>query len=101
MRSGAALALALACACNTDASAPHLARGNVLVNTGHPQEAVAEYREAARLAPRSAQARERLGDALYDLGREPGGPAAHRDAPAVDPRSGPAPLRAAPRLRRT
>ena len=87
MRSGAALALALACACNTDASAPHLARGNVLVNTGHPQEAVAEYREAARLAPRSAQARERLGDALYDLGRKQEALAAYRDAAAVDPGS--------------
>ncbi len=87
MRSGAVLALALACACNTDASAPHLARGNVLVNTGHPQEAVAEYREAARLAPRSAQARERLGDALYDLGRKQEALAAYRDAAAVDPGS--------------
>src|SRR5438128_9002251 len=87
MRSGAALALALACACNTDASAPHLARGNVLVNAGHPQEAVAEYREAARLAPRSAQARERLGDALYDLGRKQEALAAYRDAAAVDPGS--------------
>src|SRR5947208_6034558 len=87
MRSGAALALALAGACNTDASAPHLARGNVLVNTGHADEAVAEYREAARLAPRSAQARERLGDTLYDLGRKEEALAAYRDASAVDPGS--------------
>ncbi|HYY52836.1 MAG TPA: tetratricopeptide repeat protein [Myxococcales bacterium] len=87
MRSGAALALALLCACNTDASAPHLARGNVLVNTGHPEEAVAEYREAARLSPRSAQARERLGDALYDLGRKQEALAAYRDAAAVEPGS--------------
>src|SRR2546429_2590559 len=87
MTRAAALALALICACNTDPSAPHLARGNVLVNTGHPQEAVAEYREAARLAPRSAQARERLGDALYDLGRKQQALAAYRDAAAVGPGS--------------
>src|SRR2546429_2131249 len=87
MTRAAALALALICACNTDPSAPHLARGNVLVNTGHPQEAVAEYREAARLAPRSAQARERLGAAPYDLRREPEALAAYRDAAPGDPRS--------------
>ncbi len=79
-----AMVLALAWACNTDASAPHLARGNVLVNTGHAEEAVLEYREAARLAPRSAQARERLGDTLYDLGRKDEALAAYRDAAAVD-----------------
>ena len=81
------VALALAWACNTDPSAPHLARGNVLVNTGHPEEAVAEYREAARLAPRSAQSRERLGDTLYDLGRKDEALAAYREASAVDPGS--------------
>jgi len=70
MKRAAAVALALAGACHTDPSAPHLARGNVLVNTGHRDEAVAEYREAARLAPRSALPRERLGDAQYDLGRK-------------------------------
>jgi tetratricopeptide (TPR) repeat protein len=79
------VALALVWACNSDGSAPHLARGNVLVNTGHRDEAVAEYREAARLAPRSAQARERLGDTLYDLGRKEEALAAYRDASAVDP----------------
>jgi len=78
------LALALLWACKSDASAPHLARGNVLVNTGHAEEAVAEYREAARLAPRSAQARERLGDTLYDLGRKDEALLAYRDASAVD-----------------
>jgi len=87
MTRAAALALALICACNTDPSAPHLARGNVLVNTGHPEEAVAEYREAARLAPRSAQARERLGDTLYDLGRKTEALQAYRDAASVDPGS--------------
>jgi len=84
MTRAAGLALALVCACNTDPSAPHLARGNVLVNTGHAEEAVAEYREAARLAPRSAPARERLGDTLYDLGRKDEALAAYRDAAAVD-----------------
>jgi tetratricopeptide (TPR) repeat protein len=79
-----AFALALGCACNTDSSAPHLARGNVLVNTGHREEAVAEYREAARLAPRSAQPRERLGDTLYDLGRKDEALAAYREAASVD-----------------
>jgi tetratricopeptide (TPR) repeat protein len=76
--------LALALACNTNQSAPHLARGNVLVNNGKREEAVAEYREAARLAPKSALARERLGDALYDLGRKPEALAAYRGALAVD-----------------
>ena len=74
-------------ACNTDSAAPHLARGNVLVNNGKREEAAAEYREAARLAPRSAQARERLGDTLYDLGRKDEALAAYRDAAAVDPDS--------------
>ena len=82
-----AAALALTWACNTDASAPHLARGNVLVNTGHREEAVGEYREAARLAPRSALARERLGDTLYDLGRKDEALAAYREAAGVDPAS--------------
>jgi tetratricopeptide (TPR) repeat protein len=84
MKRAAAFALALAAACNTDSSAPHLARGNVLVNNGHREEAVAEYREAARLAPRSAQPRERLGDTLYDLGRKDEALVAYRDAAAVD-----------------
>ncbi|OLD10002.1 MAG: hypothetical protein AUG04_01475 [Deltaproteobacteria bacterium 13_1_20CM_2_69_21] len=79
--------MALAGACHTDPSAPHLARGNVLVNTGHSDEAVAEYREAARLAPRSALPRERLGDAQYDLGRKAEALSSYRDAAAVDPGS--------------
>jgi len=87
MKRAAAFALALAWACNTDASAPHLARGNVLVNTGHREEAVGEYREAARLAPRSGQPRERLGDTLYDLGRKDEALVAYRDASTVDPAS--------------
>jgi superkiller protein 3 len=74
-------------ACNTDSAAPHLARGNVLVNNGKREEAAAEYREAARLAPRSAQPRERLGDTLYDLGRKNEALAAYRDASSVDPDS--------------
>jgi tetratricopeptide (TPR) repeat protein len=80
-------ALALCAACNTDQSAPHLARGNVLVNNGKREEAVVEYREAARLAPRNALARERLGDALYDLGRKPEALTAYQDTLAVDPGS--------------
>src|SRR5216683_7946494 len=82
------LATLLACAaCTGDPSAPHLARGNVLVNNGKREEAAAEYREAARLAPRSAQPRERLGDTLYDLGRKDEALAAYRDASSVDPDS--------------
>jgi tetratricopeptide (TPR) repeat protein len=84
MKLPAALTLALAWACNTDASAPHLARGNVLVNNGKREEAAAEYREAARLSPKSALARERLGDVLYDLGRKEEALAAYRDASARD-----------------
>src|SRR3954449_283974 len=87
MKRAAALAAALVSACNADSSAPHLARGNVLVNTGHAEEAVGEYREAARLAPRNAVARERLGDTLYDLGRKDEALAGYRDAAAVDPGS--------------
>src|SRR5437763_14562992 len=78
----------LACAtCTGDPAAPHLARGNVLVNNGKREEAVAEDREAARLATKSAQARERLGDTLYDLGRRDEALAAYREAAAVDPDS--------------
>ncbi len=87
MKLAAAFLLALAASCNTDPSAPHLARGNVLVNNGKREEAAAEYREAARLAPRSALARERLGDTNYDLGRKDEALAAYRDAAAVDPDS--------------
>ncbi|MCA1826399.1 MAG: tetratricopeptide repeat protein [Myxococcales bacterium] len=87
MKRAAAIALALAGACNTDSAAPHLARGNVLVNNGKRDEAVAEYREAARLAPHTATPRERLGDILYDLGRKDEALAAYRDAAAVDPDS--------------
>jgi tetratricopeptide (TPR) repeat protein len=83
----AALLLALLAACNTDPAAPHLARGNVLGNNGKREEAAAEYREAARLAPKSALPRERLGDSLYDLGKKPEALAAYRDALAVDPGS--------------
>jgi len=82
----AAILLFLA-ACNTDSAAPHLARGNVLVNNGKREEAAAEYREAARLAPGSAQPRERLGDTLYDMGRKDEALAAYRDASSVDPDS--------------
>src|SRR3989442_6068100 len=87
MKRAAAVALALAGACHTDPSAPHLARGNVLVNTGHRDEAVAEYREAARLAPRSALPRERLGVAQYHLGRKAEALSSHRYASAVGPGS--------------
>jgi superkiller protein 3 len=84
MKRAAAFALVLAAACNTDASAPHLARGNVLVNNGRREEAAKEYREAARLAPRSALARERLGDTLYDLGRKDEALAAYHEAAALE-----------------
>jgi tetratricopeptide (TPR) repeat protein len=87
MRRAAAVCVALLAACNTDSSAPHLARGNVLVNNGKREEAVAEYREAARLAPKSALARERLGDTLYDLGRRSEALEAYRDAARIDPDS--------------
>ena len=87
MKLAAAFALLLAAACNTDAAAPHLARGNVLVNNGHQDEAAQEYREAARLAPRSALARERLGDTLYDLGRKDEALAAYREAAALETES--------------
>ena len=83
----AILLVLLACACTGDSAAPHLARGNVLVNNGKREEAAKEYREAARLAPRSALARERLGDTLYDLGRKDEALAAYRDATRVDPGS--------------
>src|ERR1700674_4809964 len=79
----AAAAVICALGCNTDSAAPHLARGNVLVNNGKREEAAAEYREAARLAPKSAQARERLGDTLYDLGRKDEALAAYREAAAL------------------
>ncbi|HYZ90013.1 MAG TPA: tetratricopeptide repeat protein [Myxococcales bacterium] len=79
-----ALFLLVSAACTGDPSAPHLARGNVLVNNGKREEAAAEYREAARLNPRSAIARERLGDVLYDLGRKEEALAAYREASARD-----------------
>jgi len=84
MKLAAAFFLALLAACNTDQASPHLARGNVLVNNGKREEAAAEYREAAKLAPRSALARQRLGDSLYDLGRKAEALAAYRDALSVD-----------------
>jgi tetratricopeptide (TPR) repeat protein len=83
----AAAAVICALGCNTDPAAPHLARGNVLVNNGKREEAAAEYRAAARLAPRAVLPRERLGDTLYDLGRKDEALAAYRDAAAVDPSS--------------
>jgi len=79
-----AAALLACAACTGDPAAPHLARGNVLVNNGKREEAVAEYREAARLSPKSALARERLGDVLYDLGRKEEALSAYRDATARD-----------------
>lgn len=87
MKRAAALCVALFAACNTDSSGPHLARGNVLVNNGKREEAVAEYRAAARLSPRSALPRERLGDTLYDLDRKPEALAAYREASRIDPDS--------------
>ena len=77
-------ALLVCAACTGDPAAPHLARGNVLVNNGKREEAAAEYREAARLSPKSALARERLGDVLYDLGRKEEALAAYREASARD-----------------
>jgi protein O-GlcNAc transferase len=84
MRLVAAALLACA-ACTGDPAAPHLARGNVLVNNGKREEAVAEYREAARLAPKKALPRERMGDVLYDLGRKEDALTAYREATARDP----------------
>jgi len=86
MKRAAAVALALAGACHTDPSAPHLARGNVLVNTGHRDE---RWRSTGGRAPRarSALPRERLGDAQYDLGRKAEALSSYRDAAAVDPGS--------------
>lgn len=84
MRRLAAL-LACAAACTGDPSAPHLARGNVLVNNGKREEAAAEYREAARLAPKSSLPLERLGDVLYDLERKDEALAAYREAAARQP----------------
>lgn len=72
-------------ACTGGGAAPHLARGNVLVNNGKLQDAAAEYEEAARLAPRSELARERLADTLYDLGRKEAALAWYRAATVVDP----------------
>jgi tetratricopeptide (TPR) repeat protein len=83
MRRLAAL-LACAAACTGDLSAPHLARGNVLVNNGKREEAAAEYREAARLAPKSSLPLERLGDVLYDLQRKDEALAAYREAAGRD-----------------
>lgn len=74
-------------ACTGDRGAPHLARGNVLVNNGKSEEAAAEYREAARLSPRSDLARERLGDTLFDLRRLDEALLAYRDAARVAPDS--------------
>ena len=85
MKRAAAFAAVLA-ACSADRSAPHIARGNVLVNNGKRDEAAAEYREAARLST-SALPRERLGDTLYDLGRREEALAAYRDAARADPDS--------------
>lgn len=87
MKLAAAFALALAAACNTDSAAPHLARGNVLVNNGKREEAAREYREAARLAPRSAEPWQRLGDTFYDLGRKDEALTAYRAAARIDPGS--------------
>jgi protein O-GlcNAc transferase len=56
----------------------------VLVNNGKREEAAAEYREAARLNPKSAVAYERLGDVLYDLGRKDEALGAYREAAARD-----------------
>src|SRR3954468_22874950 len=78
------LVLVLGCACTGDRSAPHLARGNVLVNNGKREEAAAEYRQAARLAPKSSLPLERLGDVLYDLRRTDEALTAYRDAAARD-----------------
>jgi tetratricopeptide (TPR) repeat protein len=82
-----ALLLVLACACTGDRAAPHLARGNVLVNNGKREEAAAEYREAARLAPKAALPLERLGDTLHDLGRRDEALVAYREASAREPAS--------------
>jgi tetratricopeptide (TPR) repeat protein len=95
MRLAAVFSALLFAGCNADSASPHLARGNVLVNNGKRDEAVSEYREAARLAPRHAQPRERLGDTLYDLGRKDEALAAYRDAAAVDPGSATARIGAA------
>lgn len=78
------LALVVLTACTGDSAAPHLARGNVLVNNGKLQEAAAEYREAAKLSPKSTVARERLGDTLYDLGRKDEALLAYRSATELE-----------------
>jgi tetratricopeptide (TPR) repeat protein len=74
-------------ACTGDPAAPHLARGNVLVNNGKREEAAVEYREAARLSPKAALPFERLGDTLHDLGRADEALAAYREASSREPTS--------------
>ena len=83
----ASCAAALSVACTGGGAAPHLARGNVFVNNGKLEEAAAEYEEAARLAPKSELARERLADTLYDLNRKEAALAWYRAATLVDPGS--------------
>src|ERR1700750_3092595 len=82
-----ALVLALGFACTGDLAAPHLARGNVLVNNGKREEAAADYREAAGLSPKAALPPERLGDTLHDLGRADEALAAYRQASSREPTS--------------
>jgi len=79
-----ALLLAVLLGCTGDPAAPHLARGNVLVNNGKREEAASEYREAARLSPNAALPLERLGDTLLDLGRGDEALEAYRQASARD-----------------
>src|SRR5438105_565978 len=79
--------LVLVAGCTGDPAAPHLARGNVLVNNGRRAEAAVEYRLAAEKNPRSEQARERMGDVLYDLGRKDEALVAYREALKIDPGS--------------
>src|SRR3954468_3532361 len=79
-----ALVLVLGFACTGDPAAPHMARGNVMVNNGKREEAAQEYREAARLAPNAVEARQGLGDTLYDHGRKDEALAAYREAEAID-----------------
>lgn len=67
-----------------DASLLYKAKAGILLSSGKMEEAIAELRQAVRLAPRSADMRLRLANALFQAGRLEEAATAYVETLAID-----------------
>ena len=78
-----------ALACTTDNDIAHNDLGNLLLGEGRRQDAIAQYREAARINPRYADARNNLAHLLFQDGHAAEAMEQYQEAVKIDPDSPP------------